>query len=361
MQASRLTVKIEKRFPGFRLEVELEASSEILVLFGPSGAGKTQTLNAIAGLVTPDTGEIRLDNETFFRKQAETVAVQVPARRRGVGYVFQHYALFPHLTAFENVAYPLRGKIDAKQRALTLLDRMRLTRHSDRYPDELSGGQQQRVAIARALAAEPRVLLLDEPFSALDAPIRELLHQDLRSVQQESELVVLYVTHNLDDALAVGNRLAVITHGRVEQIGNTEEIYSRPANRAVMATLGIPNPLAATVESSTSDGLTINWQGTMLDAASHQVARGDSVAGYLRPELIKVGGAEEINAVATNRIPGRIVSNRISRSCRITRVAVDDSRIIEAHLPISADSANLVPGMCATLEVPREAIVLLAS
>ncbi len=238
MEAPRLTVDIRKRLSAFELNVRLEAGAEILMLFGPSGAGKTQTLDAIAGLTTPDSGEIVLDDATFFRGTGGKPAINLPARQRRIGYVFQSYALFPHLTALDNVAYSLWRQPQARERALALLERMKLSQLAGRYPHELSGGQQQRVAIARALAMEGHALLMDEPFSALDNPTRKLLHQDLLALQRETRLVVIYVTHSLDDAIAVGDRLAVMREGRIEQIGALEEVIRRPANQAVAEALG---------------------------------------------------------------------------------------------------------------------------
>jgi molybdate transport system ATP-binding protein len=243
MNAPCLKVNIEKRLATFNLCVQLDVGAEILVLFGASGAGKTQTLNAIAGLVTPDAGEITLDGEVFFR-QADGVrdnqAINVPARQRRVGYIFQQYALFPHLTALENVAFALwRQSSSACSRAQELLERMRLAELATRYPHELSGGQQQRVAIARALAMNPRVLLMDEPFSALDSVMRKQLHQDLVELQQEEQLIVIYVTHNLIDAFAVGHRLAILSEGRIEQIGAPQDVYQYPASPVVMELLEV--------------------------------------------------------------------------------------------------------------------------
>ena len=207
--------------------MRIEVGTEILVLFGPSGAGKTQTLNAIAGLMTPDAGEITLDGECFFRASSETSVgktFNLPARKRRIGYVFQQYALFPHLTALENVSYALWREPQARTRAERLLETMKLADFANRYPHELSGGQQQRVAIARALAMEPRVLLMDEPFSALDSKIRKQLHQELLRLQAEAELIVIYVTHNLEDAFAVGHRLAIVRDGSIERIGTPTEV-----------------------------------------------------------------------------------------------------------------------------------------
>jgi molybdate transport system ATP-binding protein len=237
-ESPRLIVDIRKRLSAFELNFRLEVGAEILVLFGPSGAGKTQTLDAIAGLTAPDSGEIILDGTAFFRSSGGKPSVDLPARQRRVGYVFQSYALFPHLTALENVAYSLWRQPRGRERAMALLDRMRLGPLADRYPHELSGGQQQRVAIARALAMQGHALLMDEPFSALDNPTRKLLHQDLLALQRETGLIVIYVTHSLDDAVAVGDRLAVMREGRIEQIGPLEDVLNRPANQAVAEALG---------------------------------------------------------------------------------------------------------------------------
>ena len=230
MKPPRLKLDIEKRLATFNLSVQIEVGAEILVLFGPSGAGKTQTLNAIAGLMTPDAGEITLDGTVFFSSIGNTPPVNLPARKRHVGYIFQQYALFPHLTALGNVSYPLWRQAGARERALALLDRMHLAELANRYPHELSGGQQQRVAVARALAMEPRVLLMDEPFSALDTEIRSRLHEDLLRLQVEAELIVIYVTHNLEDALTVGHRLAVLRNGKIERIGAPQDIYPQATN-----------------------------------------------------------------------------------------------------------------------------------
>ncbi|HWO01713.1 MAG TPA: ABC transporter ATP-binding protein [Blastocatellia bacterium] len=362
MQDTRLCVNIKRSLGGFDLDIGLSAGTEILVLFGPSGAGKTQTLNAIAGLSTPDSGEITLDDETFFRKKPGQASIDTPARRRRVGYVFQQYALFPHLTALDNVAYSLWRKPNSRRRASALLERMRLSDHANRFPDELSGGQQQRVAIARALAAEPRVLLLDEPFSALDAAIRERLHEDLRAVQQESGLVVVYVTHNLDDALSVGHRLAVVNGGRVEQIGSIEDVYVRPASSAAMGVLGIPNRMVARAAAMTADELILDWDGLALKAPVQPVQAGESLLGYLRPEEIRLlVPASQSPIDAGNRIAGKITSVQVGRSFRIVRVALSNARTIEVHVPL-ADS-RLQPILetrgDVELEIPRHAIIVL--
>ncbi len=268
-----LHVAFTRQLSGFKLELEFTARREILVLFGPSGAGKTQTLNVIAGLSHPDRGEITLDSAQFFRKVDSQPLVNIPARERRVGYVFQNYALFPHLTALKNVGYSIWKRPDARERSHALLERMQLEGFAERYPHELSGGQQQRIAIARAMAAEPHVLLLDEPFSALDHSIRQQLHEDVCRLQEDAKLIVIYVTHNLDDALGVSHRLAVMNEGRIDQIGDAQEVIDKPASREVADILGLPNVFDATIAGHENGRTRLDWEGVTLECDAIQARR----------------------------------------------------------------------------------------
>ncbi|MEN2981605.1 MAG: ABC transporter ATP-binding protein [Thermus sp.] len=206
---------------------------EFFTLLGPSGCGKTTTLRLVAGFEDPDRGEVRLGGERVNG---------LPPERRPIGMVFQNYALFPHMTVFGNVAFPLRlrglGERQVRLRVGELLEMVHLVGLEGRYPKELSGGQQQRVALARALAREPKVLLLDEPLSALDARIREELRGELKRLQREVGLTALYVTHDQEEALALSHRIAVMREGRVEQIGTPQEIYEAPASPFVARFVG---------------------------------------------------------------------------------------------------------------------------
>ena len=213
-----LRVNVRMRLPALVVEAHLEADNEVMVLFGPSGAGKTTLLNIVAGLARPDSGEIALEGQTVYRRDTGGPSRNVPARRRHIGYVMQQYALFPHMTALENVAYARRRDPERHARARDLLDLLSMGSHAAHRPSQLSGGQQQRVALARALAADRRILLLDEPFAALDAPMRDRLQADLARLRPELGLTVLLVTHRLEDAFALGDRLAVMRSGRIEQV-----------------------------------------------------------------------------------------------------------------------------------------------
>ncbi len=215
-------------------------TGELVALLGPSGSGKTTLLRIIAGLELPDSGTIRLNDQD---------ATHSTARDRQVGFVFQHYALFRHLTVFENIAFGLRLRPKAtrppekeiRDRVRKLLELIQLDWLGDRYPNQLSGGQRQRVALARALAVEPRVLLLDEPFGALDAKVRKELRRWLRRLHDELHVASVFVTHDQEEALEVSDRVAIMNHGRIEQVGSPNEVYDNPANAFVYQFLGDVN------------------------------------------------------------------------------------------------------------------------
>jgi sulfate/thiosulfate transport system ATP-binding protein len=215
---------------GVSLNVE---KGELVALLGPSGSGKTTLLRLIAGLEEPDSGAIILDGEDATRHSA--------AQRR-VGFVFQHYALFRHMTAFENVAFGLRvqpknvrlTREAIRERVMDLLKLVQLESHATHYPSQLSGGQRQRVALARALAVQPKVLLLDEPFGALDAKVRKELRRWLRRLQDQIQITSLLVTHDQEEALEVADRVAILNAGLLEQVGSPEEVYAHPATPFVV-------------------------------------------------------------------------------------------------------------------------------
>jgi len=216
-------------------------SGELMALLGPSGSGKTTLLRIIAGLDLPDSGTIRLHDEDATRSTP---------RDRQVGFVFQHYALFRHMTVFENIAFGLRVRPkstrpterDIVLRVYELLKLIQLDWLGDRYPSQLSGGQRQRVALARALAVEPRVLLLDEPFGALDAKVRRELRQWLRRLHDDLHIASVFVTHDQEEALEVADRVAILSDGNIEQVGTPEEVCRRPANAFVEEFLRDVNP-----------------------------------------------------------------------------------------------------------------------
>ncbi|MHB9114881.1 MAG: ABC transporter ATP-binding protein [Thermoleophilia bacterium] len=332
----RLLLDIEKSYDGFDLRVDLEVGAEIMVLFGPSGAGKTTVLESVAGLVSPDAGRMALDERVFFRRGRPGERVDLPARRRGVGYVFQDYALFPHLTALENVAFPLRGeKGRGRAKAGELLESMRIQHLADRLPREMSGGQQQRVALARALAARPGILLLDEPFAAVDRPMRDRLQRDLRRLQEEMGLVVLLVTHDLGDVFGVGHRLAVIQSGRVEQVGPVEEVMRRPRDPHTAEMAGVRNVFHARVKEASAEGLVLDWDGLRLEAPPQPAEVGDRATVYLRPEDIKVLYPDRRigESLRANRVEAVVVDLHRSGTVQSLRADLPNGHEVEVRFP----------------------------
>lgn len=282
-----LEVAIRKQFDGFRLDATFTAGHELVVLFGPSGSGKSLTLQAIAGVTHPVAGRIVIDNQTVYDSNRR---IDLPPQARRIGYVPQHYALFPHLTARENIAFGLRSMPRHKQnqRVDELVKLFELNGLEHRRPRELSGGQQQRVALARALAVQPRLLLLDEPFAALDALLRGTLRQELAQVQERWGITMLLVTHDLADAFTLGQRVIVYDKGRVIQQGTREDVFFRPATSRVAEFVGTGNILPAVVERIEDGILWLNWQGQRIAAPPPPFAVGASVYVCIRPTQIMV-------------------------------------------------------------------------
>src|SRR5947199_7738542 len=224
------------------------AEGELFTLLGPSGCGKSTTLMSIAGFQTPEAGRVCVGGDVFYDAERR---INVPAERRNLGIVFQSYAVWPHMTVFDNLAFPLkvrktkRGAI--RPRVLEVLDLVEMGQYADRYPHQLSGGQQQRVALARALVYSSSVLLLDEPFSNLDAKLRERARAWVKELQHRLGLTTVFVTHDQDEALSMSDRVAVMSLGEVQQVGTPEEIYRRPANRFVAEFVGNVNLLTGEV------------------------------------------------------------------------------------------------------------------
>ncbi len=255
---------------------------EFITLLGPSGSGKTTTLMMIAGFDHPTEGEIYIDG---------TPLVGVPPYRRGIGMVFQSYALFPHMTVAENVGFALKqrgaGKAEIAGRVAETLDIVRLRGYEARYPRQLSGGQQQRVALARAIIFHPRVLLMDEPLSALDKQLREELQLEMKRLHRQLGITFVYVTHDQREALIMSDRVAVMNHGRIEQVGSPSDLYDRPANRFVAGFIGESNFLEGEVGAIDGREITVRAAGTTLLATSDRpLAVGASIVLAVRPEKI---------------------------------------------------------------------------
>jgi spermidine/putrescine ABC transporter ATP-binding subunit len=282
------------------LDIEV---GEFVTLLGPSGCGKSTTLRAVAGLLAIDRGSIAIDGRDV---------TNVPIHRRDIGMVFQNDALFPHMTVAENVGFGLRmRKVPQGERAQRTADVLALVHLPDfgaRYPHQLSGGQQQRVAIARALVINPRVLLLDEPFAALDRKLREEMQMELRELTRRVGITSVFVTHDQEEALTLSDRIVVMNAGRIEQIGMPDAIYSRPETRFVADFMGARNILETTVVRIGESDVTLAWHGRALRApllAHHWLSADRPAAVALRPELIRI---VRDPAAGENAASGRVVS-----------------------------------------------------
>ena len=285
---------------GFHLEVE---RGELVTLLGPSGCGKTTTLRIVAGFETPDSGRIAIGGRDLL---------EVPAHRREMGFVFQNYALFPHLTAAGNVAFGMklarRPAQEVRGRVAELLHIVGLEESSNKYPRQLSGGQQQRVALARALAIEPKMLLLDEPLSALDAVVRVSLRDEIRRVQTTLGVTTLYVTHDQEEALAISDRIVVMRDGQIEQVGTAEEIYGQPASRFVAGFIGKMSQLPGTVEASRLGVIRCGAHRLRVPpGALEGLAEGTAVTVLVRPEAIGIASPDNgAPPVGSNAFSARI-------------------------------------------------------
>ncbi len=269
-------------------------AGEFFSLLGPSGSGKTTTLMMIAGFVAPDGGAIRVDGADV---------TLVPPQRRGLGMVFQNYAIFPHLNVFENVAFPLRARHVAegalRPRVQAALELVRLERFAQRYARQLSGGQQQRVAIARAIVFHPSIVLMDEPLGALDKNLRYEMQVEIKEIQQRLGMTVVYVTHDQEEAMNMSDRIAIMNHGRIEQLGPPGEIYERPLNAFVGRFLGEANLIEGTI-AQIADGEAVlhTRDGIALRAWFNRVAApGRAAALFVRPEQLAFGDGANANRV----------------------------------------------------------------
>ena len=271
-------------------EFNLSANTgEILVLLGPSGCGKTTLLRSIAGLERPDSGEILLGNELVF---SEKRGVFTPPHLRHIGMVFQNYALWPHLTVLRNVSYPLKirriPRATIRRKVGEMLSLVQLDGLERRYPHELSGGQQQRVALARALIMDPRLLLLDEPLSSLDAKLREEMREELKRVHGETELTMLYVTHDQTEAMALADRIGVMESGRLIQLGPPPEIYEHPGTEFVARFIGTGNLLSGEVKTRNGDAILALENGGSVPLSHVTLPTSGPVLLTVRPEEIEI-------------------------------------------------------------------------
>jgi spermidine/putrescine ABC transporter ATP-binding subunit len=324
------------------------APGEFFSLLGPSGSGKTTTLMMVAGFVRPDGGAILVDGEDI---------AAVPPQKRGFGMVFQNYAIFPHLNVFENVAFPLRARHWAKdaidERVNWALELVQLGRFADRNARQLSGGQQQRVALARAIVFHPPVVLMDEPLGALDKNLRFEMQVEIKEIQQRLGMTVLYVTHDQEEAMSMSDRIAIMNHGQIDQVGPPGDVYERPANPFVGRFLGEANLIEGTIIPEGGEIARLR----LVSGRELRAPRGNCGAGpgmlFIRPERVEIAPGTTASAdPSANALAGRV--RRCSFLGNILRYSVDldDASPITVDLQNAAGVAPLPVGAPVVLRWP---------
>ena len=325
---------------GMSLEI---APGELVALLGPSGCGKTTALRIVAGFETADSGEVLVDGKDVSG---------VPAAKRDMGMVFQSYSLFPNMSALDNVGFGLRmRKASAtvrRQKAGELLEMVGLSAQAGQFPHQLSGGQQQRVALARALAIEPRVLLLDEPLSALDAKVRLQLREQIRTLQQRLGTTTLFVTHDQEEALSMADRVGVMRAGKLEQVAAPDELYDRPATAFVAEFVGTMNRLPGSLNG---DGTAVTVLGDTVPVQPGGPASGP-VAVLVRPENLTVAPAEGGNGIVFLR-------TFLGATSRITVLLSGDLQVL-VDVP-SIHAAAMTPGASVQVRLPSDPVLVVAA
>jgi spermidine/putrescine ABC transporter ATP-binding subunit len=335
--------------------VSLElAAGEFVSLLGASGSGKTTTLMMVAGFTPPDGGEVRLDGKPITHLAPE---------RRGIGVVFQNYALFPHMTVLRNVGFPLQmrgiGAAERARRAAVALERVGLSGLGQRLPAQLSGGQQQRVALARALVFEPGLLLMDEPLGALDRALRETMKLEIRRLHRELGITVLYVTHDQEEALTLSDRVALMSGGRIVQIGSADDLYERPADAYVAGFIGEGTLLDGTVvhDGAGAPALQPCGGGPALPARAGAPAQGAKAVLLLRPEKLRIDPASRSDGGFAATVEDLVYVGDITR----LTVRLEGGPEITVKQPNRADLFRPARGEKVRVHWAREDAVLLPS
>ena len=323
---------------------------EFFTLLGPSGCGKTTTLRIIAGFYDPDAGSVHF---------GEVPMNGIPPAERGIGIVFQNYALWPHMTVFENVAYGLRiqkvATADIRRRVGGALHQVGLEGLEDRTPGQLSGGQQQRVAVARALVLNPRVLLLDEPLSNLDAKVRARLRSEIRRLQQELRITTIYVTHDQEEALVLSDRIAVMDAGRIRQVGTPTALYERPASLFVADFIGTNNFIPGTITTVTDDQAQVATpEGPIRGVVRGTPRVGGRATAAVRPENVVLDDASRVE----NRLRGRVVLSLYMGSILQYEVEAPGGTLVRIDIHDPKRHRPLAPGTEVTFGFAASAAVV---
>jgi molybdate transport system ATP-binding protein len=328
---TELVARFDKSYRGgARVQAALNAPCEgfsVTVLFGPSGSGKTTILRCLAGLETPEQGSIQFGAETWFDSN---VGACLPPQRRGVGYLFQQYALFPHRTVAQNIAYGIaRDRGDDSAQVQRLIDQFELTGLQHRYPRELSGGQQQRVALSRAIACRPKLLLLDEPLSALDQTLRQNVRGQLRRWLKECAVPTVMVTHDRDDAMALGDRIVILDQGQILQQGPLAEVFARPCDELVAKIVGVETILSGKIVKRQAGVAKISVNAATLWASADERSTERVLICIRGEDVVLSRGAEHASSIR-NRLRGTI--STISLEGALARVTVDCGFLLSATI-----------------------------
>ncbi len=357
---SELIVDFRRRFSrGPVIQASFQQPAEgsfISVLFGPSGGGKSTILRCLAGLERPDEGMIRFGDESWFEAKKR---IFLTPQKRDIGYLFQDHALFPHMRVKSNIAYGLNGlsKEDKRKKVAEMLDLFGLRGTEQRFPHQISGGQQQRVALARVLVRRPRLLLLDEPFSALDAPLREEIRPELRRILKQFNIPVLLVTHDRNEVIALGDGVIVVDEGQIRQTGAVHEVFNRPADMSVARIVGMETVVPGRVARS-QDGLATVVIGDKELVAVSSAGVGDEVEACIRAADVILQKGGSYSASARNRLDVRVQS--VVSDGALVRVA------LEAGFPLTAlvthpacEELGIQPGAILTVLIKAPAIHLI--
>jgi putative spermidine/putrescine transport system ATP-binding protein len=310
-------------------DISLEvAEGEFLTILGESGSGKTTLLRIVAGFESASSGEVWMGDERLDHQ---------PPYRRRVNTVFQHYALFPHLTVEQNVAYGLRvakrPTAEITSRVSEALDKVKMTAHAKSKPSKISGGQQQRVALARALVNRPRLLLLDEPLSALDANLRRQMQVELKSLQREVGIAFVFVTHDQEEAMVMSDRIALLRSGELEQVATPREIYRQPATAYVAQFIGHTNLLKADVRSGIARASSMSWTTDLADG---------SALFSLRPEHLRLVSPGTTQGTGTVRVRGKVLQQAFHGATELIRVQCPDGLVLVARTPSGSGAQSEV-------------------
>ncbi|GGF54695.1 polyamine-transporting ATPase [Azorhizobium oxalatiphilum] len=307
---------------GVSLDLE---PGKFLTLLGPSGSGKTTTLMMVAGFVDPTGGDILVNGRSVAR---------MPAHKRDMGMVFQNYALFPHMTVAENVGFPLKmrnmSRSERDDRIATFVKMVGLEPFAKRYPQQLSGGQQQRVALARALVFSPSLVLMDEPLGALDRRLRLQMQEEIKGIQRELGLTVIYVTHDQEEALTMSDMVAVMEGGRISSFGTPREIYEKPTNRFVANFIGESNFIPCHLEQAGGETLARLESGARVAVGASDLPAGAPGVIFLRPERLRLCAADD---ALPNKVPGRVMGEIYLGDASLYRVRLGDGLEVKVKRP----------------------------